>query len=317
VSVPDLSKKKILVTGASGFLGSFVVDKLLKRGVPKENIFTPTHTELDLVKWQNCEKAVAGQEVVIHLAAKVGGSKLNLLKPGESFYENLMMGIQMMEAARVARVGKFVNIGSFTSYPKDPPNPIKEDYFWDGYPEETNAPYGMAKKMLLVQGDAYRKQYSFNSIYLIPTNIYGPRDDFEYSSSHVIPALVRRIFEAKTEGKDHVEVWGSGKSKREFIYVEDVAEAIVLATEKYDKPDPVNVSTGREVSIMEVVETIRRSTGFKGDIRWDTSQPDKKLQCTLDVSRAKREFGFKAQKSFEDGIRETVDWYEKEMLWKE
>jgi len=309
----DLTKKKILVTGAHGFLGSFVMEKLAERGVSRNNVFTPTRREIDLTKRENCYRAVKGQEIVIHLAAKVGGSKFNIEKPGESFYENLVMGVEMMEAARVAGAEKFVNIGTFCSYPDKPPIPIKEEYFWDGYPEDVNASYGIAKKMLLVQGNAYRGEYGFNSIYLIPTNIYGPRDNFEYESAHVIPAIVRRVLEAKADGKDRIVVWGSGKSKREFIYVEDVAEAIVLAVERYDKPDPINISTGTEISIGEVVETVRRSAGYDGDIQWDTSRPDKRLQCTLDVSRAEKEFGFKAKTSLEEGIKKTVDWYTEEM----
>lgn len=305
----DLKNKKILVTGGAGFLGSFVVEKLLERGVPKENIFVPRSDDFDLRKWENCQKAVAGQEVVIHLAAKVGGIGFNREKPGELFYDNAIMGIQMMEAARQAGVEKFVAIGTICAYPKFTPVPFKEDDLWNGYPEETNAPYGLAKKMLLVQAQAYRQQYGFNAIYLLPVNLYGPRDNFNPESSHVIPALIRKVAEAKKENKNFIEVWGTGKATREFLYVEDAAEGILLATEKYDKAEPVNLGSGREISIKDLVELICRLMDFKGEIRWDTTKPDGQPRRRLDVSRAEKEFGFRAKTDFEEGLKKTIEWY--------
>lgn len=305
----DLKNKKILVTGGNGFLGSFVVEKLLARGVPRGHIFTPHAEELDLVKWENCKSAVEGQDVVIHLAAKVGGIGFNREKPGELFYDNAMMGVQMIEAARQAGVEKFVAVGTICAYPKNPPVPFKEENLWDGYPEETNAPYGLAKKMMLVQSQAYRAQYGFNSIYLLPTNLYGPRDNFDPKSSHVIPALIRKVDEAMREGRDYIEVWGTGKATREFLYVGDAAHGILLATERYDKSEPVNLGSGREISIKDTIETICRLMGFEGEIRWDTSKPDGQPRRQLDVSRAKEEFGFEAETDFEEGLRNTIEWY--------
>lgn len=305
----DLKKKRILVTGAHGFLGSYVVDTLLSRGVQREHIFTPTREELDLVVWENCKRAVEGQDIVIHLAAKVGGIGFNREKPGELFYDNAVMGIQMIEAARQAGVEKFVAVGTICAYPKNPPVPFREENLWDGYPEETNAPYGLAKKMMLVQSQAYRTQYGFNSIYLLPTNLYGPRDNFDPQSSHVIPALIRKVGEAVSEGRDYIDVWGTGKATREFLYAGDAAEGIVLAAEKYDKPDPVNLGSGREVSIRETIETICRLMQFQGEIRWDTSKPDGQPRRQLDISRARNEFGFEAKTDFEEGLRKTIEWY--------
>ncbi len=305
----DITSKKILITGGNGFLGSFLIEKLLKRGVLRSAIFTPHASELDLVKYENCEKAVKGQDVIIHLAAVVGGIGANRAHPGKFFYENLMMGVQLMEVARKAGVQKFVAVGTVCAYPKFTPVPFKEDDLWNGYPEETNAPYGLAKKMLLVQAQSYRQEYGFNAIYLLPVNLYGPRDNFDPESSHVIPALIKKVADAKKEEKDFIEVWGTGKATREFLYVEDAAEGIALATERYEKPDPVNLGSGMEISIKDLVQTICHIMDFKGEIRWDSSKPDGQPRRVLDVSRAKREFGFEARVNFEEGLRRTIDWY--------
>lgn len=301
--------KKILLTGGAGFLGSFVVEKLLARGAKKENIIIPRSSELDLRKCENCQKAVEGVDIVIHLAGKVGGIGFNKEKPGELFYDNLIMGVQLMEAARQASVKKFVAIGTICAYPKLTPTPFKEDDLWIGYPEETNAPYGLAKKMMLVQSQAYRQQYGFNSIYLLPVNLYGPKDNFNPDSSHVIPALIKKVADAKKENKDYVEVWGTGKATREFLYAEDAAEGIVLATEKYEKSDPVNIGSGMEISIKDLMDTICQLMDFKGEIRWDTTKPDGQPRRMLDTSRAEKEFGFKAKTNFEEGLKKTIDWY--------
>ncbi len=306
----NLTQKKILITGAHGFLGKHLVKNLLeKRKVPKENLFLPTIQDLDLRKWEDCQKAVKGQEIVIHLAAKVGGIGLNQEKPGELFYDNIMMGVQLIEAARQAQVEKFTAIGTICAYPKFTPVPFKEENLWNGYPEETNAPYGLAKKMLLVQSQAYRKQYGFNSIFLLPVNMYGPGDNFDPKSSHVIAAIVRKVYEAKKEGKDYIEAWGTGKPTREFLYVEDGAEGIILATEKYDKSEPVNLGSGMEISIKDLIEMICRLMDFDGEIRWDTSKPDGQPRRRLDTSRAEKEFGFRAKTDFEEGLKNTINWY--------
>ena len=306
----DLTKKKILITGAWGFLGRHLTKNLLeKRKVPRENLFLPTSQELDLRKWENCQKAVQGQDIVIHLAAKVGGIGLNREKPAELFYDNLIMGVQLMEAARQAGVEKFVAIGTVCAYPKFTPVPFKEKDLWSGYPEETNAPYGLAKKMLLVQSQAYRQQYGFNSIFLLPVNMYGPGDNFDPKSSHVIAALIRKVYEAKKEGRNYIEVWGTGRASREFLYVEDGAEGIILATEKYDKPEPVNLGSGMEISIKDLTKLICQFMNFKGEIRWDISKPDGQPRRCLDISRAKKEFGFEAKTNFEEGLKKTIDWY--------
>ena len=305
----NLSDKKILVTGGAGFLGSFVVEKLLARGVPLENIFVPRSKDYDLVKWENCLKVVGGQDIVIHLAVLVGGIGANREHPGKFFYDNLMMGTQMMEAARQARVKKYVAIGTICSYPKFTPTPFKEEDIWNGYPEETNAAYGLAKKMALVQSQAYRDEYNFNSIYLLPVNLYGPRDNFDLRTSHVIPALIRKVEEAKKEGKSFIEVWGSGTATREFLYVEDAAEGIILATEKYEKGEPVNLGSGMEISIKDLVGTICKCMDFKGEIRWDKSKPDGQPRRMLDTSRAEKEFGFKAKTDFNEGLKRTIAWY--------
>jgi GDP-L-fucose synthase len=307
----NLAQKKILITGGNGFLGKHLVKNLLeKRGVSKEDLFLPTVKDLDLRVWEDCKKAVAGQDIVIHLAAKVGGIGLNQEKPGELFYDNLVMGAHLMEAARQEGVEKFVAIGTVCAYPKFTPVPFEEKNLWLGYPEETNAPYGLAKKMLLVQSQAYRQQYGFNSIFLMPVNMYGPGDNFNPQSSHVIAAIIRKVHEAKRDSKNNIEVWGSGKATREFLYVEDGAEGIVLASEKYDKPDPVNLGSSMEISIKDLVELICRLMDFQGGIHWDASKPDGQPRRMLDTSLAEKEFGFRAKNSFEEGLKKTIKWYE-------
>lgn len=306
----ELAKKKILITGGKGFLGKHLVKNLIeKRGIPAENIVLPEFPEADLRKWGDCRQAVAGQDVVIHLAAKVGGIGLNQEKPGELFYDNLVMGVQLMEAARLEGVGKFVAIGTVCAYPKFTPVPFKEENIWDGYPEETNAPYGLAKKMLLVQSQAYRQQYGFNSIFLLPVNMYGPGDNFDPQSSHVIAAIIRKVSEAQRDSRGYIEVWGSGAATREFLYVEDGAEGIILAAEKYDKPEPVNLGCGKEISIKELVALICELMHFDGEIRWDASRPDGQPRRMLDTQRAKREFGFIAKTEFREGLERTIEWY--------
>jgi GDP-L-fucose synthase len=305
----DLTRKTILLTGGSGFLGSWVRRTLIARGVPDRHIFVPRSASLDLREWINCERAVDGQDVVIHLAGNVGGIGYNREHPGELFYDNLMMGAQLMEAARLAGVEKFVAIGTVCAYPKHTPVPFNEASLWDGYPEETNAAYGLAKKMLLVQAQAYRQQYGLNAIYLLPVNLFGPEDNFDPSSSHVIPALIRRIAEAMEAGQDEVVVWGTGSASREFLYIEDAAEGIVRATERYDGPEPMNIGAGREMTIRELVATISRLLGYKGRIRWDATKPDGQPRRMLDTSRAERECGFRATVATEEGLRRTVEWY--------
>lgn len=302
-------KKRVTVTGGSGFLGSYVVQALQRRGVRPDQLRIPRRAGDDLRRWDACQAVVAGQDVVIHLAATVGGIGINREKPGEFFYDNLMMGTQLMEAARQAGVGKFVAIGTICAYPKFSPVPFREENIWDGYPEETNAPYGLAKKMLLVQSQAYRQQYDFESIYLILVNLYGPRDNFDPRSSHVIPALIKKCVEAVATGASSIEVWGDGSATREFLYVEDAAEAIVLAAERFNGDQPVNVGSGREIAIRDLVALIARLTGFSGQIAWDTTKPNGQPRRQLDVSRAERFFGFRAQTSFEEGLRRTIDWY--------
>ena len=299
--------KKILVTGGSGFLGRFVVRQLEQRGYSR--ITLPRSKEFDLREKENCRRVVKDQDVVIHLAGRVGGIGLNRDKPGTLFYDNLVMGAQLMEEARKANVEKFVTIGTVCSYPKITPVPFKEENLWDGYPEETNAPYGIAKKALLVQGQAYRQEFNFNAIFLILVNLYGPYDNFNPQSSHVIPALIKKIYDAKIGKKDHIEVWGSGNVTREFIYVEDAAEGIVLATEKYNKSDPINIGHGSEISIRELVELISALMDFKGKIKWDTSKPDGQPRRMIDTSKAEREFGFRSKMDFKNGLKKTIEWY--------
>jgi GDP-L-fucose synthase len=305
----NLSNQKILVTGAAGFLGTQVVDILRKQGVVK--LRTPSLKELDLREKENCKKAVRGVDIVIHLAANVGGIGYNQKNPGQLFYDNAVMGIHLMEEARLAKVRKFVSVGTVCAYPKLTPVPFKEESLWDGYPEETNAPYGLAKKMLLVQGQAYRAQYGFNCIYLLPVNLYGPGDNFDPKSSHVIPALIKKFIEASENHLPEVVVWGTGKPTREFLYVKDAARAIVLATKRYDKGDPVNVGSSYEISIKDLALTIKRLTGFKGEIVWDKTKPDGQPRRKLDVKRAYKGFGFKSTTSFSKGLKETIQWYKK------
>lgn len=303
------SEKKILVTGGAGFLGTQVVSELIRRGVPESNIFIPRSGEHDLRVREVCRKVVSNQELVIHLAACVGGIGYNLEHPGELFFDNLVMGVELMEAARQVGVKKFVSLGTICAYPKFTPAPFKEDDLWNGYPEETNAPYGLAKKMLLVQTQAYRAQYGFNAVHVLSVNLYGPGDNFNPEQSHVIPALIKKFVDAKEQGESEVSVWGSGSVTREFLYVTDAAKAIVLAAERYDKSEPVNVGSGVEISIKDLAETIAQLVGFSGKISWDTSKPDGQPRRLLDVSRAKREFGFSAETPFEVGLRTTIKWY--------
>ncbi len=305
----DLKNKRILVTGGAGFLGSFVVQKLIKRGVPRKNIFVSRSKDLDLRKMKNCQKAVKGQDIVIHLAAKVGGIGYNREIPGQMFYDNLMMGTQLMEAARLAGIEKFVAIGTICAYPKFTPIPFAETSLWNGYPEETNAPYGLAKKMQLVQAQAYRQQYGFNAIYLLPVNLYGPGDNFNPKSSHVIPALIKKIADAQKAGQKYIEVWGTGKASREFLYAEDCAEGIILATKKYNKPDPVNLGANREIKIKDLIQIICQLMNFKGEIRWDKSKPDGQPRRMVDATLAKKEFGFRAKTDFKMGLKKTIAWY--------
>lgn len=301
--------KRFLVTGGAGFLGSFVVEKLHERGC--KDIFIPRSKDYDLVDMEAVKRVYrdAKPDIVIHLAARVGGIQANRANPGKFFYDNLMMGAQMMEVGRQVRIEKFVAIGTVCAYPKFTPVPFKEEDLWSGYPEETNAPYGLAKKMLLVQAQAYRQEYGFNAIYLLPVNLYGPRENFDLETSHVIPALIRKCVEAKARGDDHIVVWGTGNATREFLYVEDAAEGVLLATKHYNKPDPVNIGTGFEISIKDLVNLIIKLTEFKGKIVWDTSKPDGQPRRTLDTSRAEKEFGFKTKTSFEEGLRKTIDSY--------
>jgi len=302
----------VLVTGGAGFLGSFIVDTLRARGC--QNISVPRSREYDLVDMQAAKRLYreVKPDLVIHLAARVGGIGANRANPGKFFYDNLMMGTQLMEVGRQMGVEKFVAVGTICSYPKFTPIPFCESNLWNGYPEETNAPYGLAKKMLLVQSQAYRQQYGFNSIVLLPVNLYGPRDNFDPDTSHVIPALIRKFLEAADAGGQTptVTVWGTGKPTREFLYVADAAEGILLAAERYDKSDPVNLGAGFEISIKELVDRIATLTGFAGHIVWDTTKPDGQPRRSLDTARAADAFGFIAQTSFDDGLRRTIEWYQ-------
>lgn len=308
--------RRVCVTGGAGFLGSFVTEKLRQRGA--NEIFIPRYSEYDLVQPQDVERLLddARPDVIIHLAAHVGGIGANRLHPAEFFYDNLMMGVQLMHQAWKRGVEKFVAIGTVCAYPKFTPVPFREDDLWNGYPEETNAPYGLAKKMLLVQAQAYRQQYGFNAIFLLPVNLYGPRDNFDLESSHVIPALIRKCIEAQESGQERVEVWGDGSPTREFLYVEDAAEGILLAAERYNGADPVNLGSGFEISIRDLAELIRRLTGFEGKLVWDTSKPNGQPRRALDISRAERYFGFRAKTDFEEGLRRTIEWYRQNRLAK-
>ncbi len=306
-----LKNKKILVTGGAGFLGTHLVRALVDRGVPRRNITVPLHRDHDLRDWNTVKKMVRGNDIVIHLAAKVGGIGLNRAIPGELFYDNALMGIHLIEAARQAGIEKFVNVGTICSYPKFTPTPFKEEHFWNGYPEETNAPYGLAKKIHTVQLQAYRQQYGFNGISLLQVNLYGPGDHFDPSRSHVIPALIKKVADAMSAGQNTIKVWGTGKATREFLYVEDAARGIVLATEHYHKPDPINLGSGMEISIKNLVTTIANLMHYRGKIVWDPSKPDGQPRRKLDVSRARKEFGFHATTSFEQGLKKTIRYYTK------
>lgn len=299
--------KKILVTGGAGFLGSHVVRQLNERGVDK--IFVPRLKQTDLREKEVCKRVVKDIDIVVHLAANVGGIGYNRENPGELFYDNLVMGVHLMEEARKAGVKKFVGLGTICQYPKITKVPFKEEDLWNGYPEETNAPYGLAKKMLLVQGQAYRQQYGFNVIHLMPVNLYGPGDNFDPGSSHVIPALIKKFVDGKNREDEFVVVWGTGKPTREFLYVEDAAGAIILATEKYNKPDPINLGSSFEISIKDLAELIKRLTGFKGKLVWDKTKPDGQPRRRLDTSKAEKEFGFKSKTNFEEGLKKTIQWY--------
>ena len=304
------TNSKILLTGGHGFLGQKVYQELLKNGAKAKNISRPGSKELDLRLPANCAKAVKGKDLVIHLAANVGGIGYNREHPGRLFYENAIMGIQLIEEARKVGVKKFVQVGTVCAYPKFPPHiPFKEDDIWMGYPEETNAPYGFAKKMLLAQLQAYRQEYGFNGIYVLPTNLYGPGDNFNPNSSHVIPALIKKFVDAVKHHQKQVTVWGTGKPSREFLYVEDAARGIVMAALRYEKGEPVNLGSHFEISIKNLASLIARLTGFKGKIVWDKTKPDGQPRRKLDVSRAKKEFGFASKINFKAGLKNTIDWY--------
>ncbi len=303
------SEKRICVTGGAGFLGTHLITELRSRGAT--DIFIPKIEDYNLVDPAAVIRMLADSnpDVIIHLAAHVGGIGANREHPAEFFYDNLMMGVQLMHQAYLSGVEKFVAIGTVCAYPKFTPVPFNEDDLWDGYPEETNAPYGLAKKMLLVQSQAYREQYGFNSIFLLPVNLYGPGDNFNPRSSHVIPALIRKCIEARESGSDHIVVWGDGSPTREFIYVKDAARGIALAAECYNVSLPVNLGSGFEISIKALAEKITRMTGFEGDLVWDTSKPNGQPRRALDTSRAREKFGFEAQTDFEEGLQQTIDWY--------
>lgn len=302
--------KRITVTGGAGFLGRHVMHRL--KAFAGVEVFAPRSREYDLVRMPDVERLLdeTRPELVIHLAATVGGIGANQKSPGRFFYENLMMGAQLMEQARVKGVRKFVALGTVCAYPKFAPVPFREEDLWDGYPEETNAPYGIAKKAMLVQAQSYRQQYGFNAIYLLPSNLYGPWDNFDLETSHVVPALIRKCVEARRRNLQQIEAWGTGEVSREFLYVDDCAAAILLAAESYDEGEPVNIGSGREVRIRELLEMIAGLSGFKGEIRWQTGKPDGQPRRQLDVSRAHEKFGFRAETSLEDGLRRTIDWYE-------
>jgi len=305
----ELSDKRILVTGGAGFLGRQVVNQLIQAGANSEKIAVPRSRDYDLRSLENCQRAVEQQDIVIHLAAHVGGIGLNQEKPAELFYDNLMMGVQMIHAAYEAGVQKFVCIGTICAYPKFTPVPFKEDDLWNGYPEETNAPYGVAKKALLVQLQSYRQQYGFNGVYLLPVNLYGPEDNFDPGSSHVIPALIHKVYKAQQQGEKQLRVWGDGSPSREFLYVDDAARGIVMGTQSYNGAEPVNLGTNHEVTIRDLVTLISELMGFEGEIVWETDKPNGQPRRCLDTERAKQSFGFTAEMDFKQGLKNTIDWY--------
>lgn len=303
--------RRICVTGGAGFLGSFLIERLLAAGAARDNIYVPLIEDYDLTREADVVRMydTARPDLVIHLAAQVGGIGANRDNPGRYFYANLAMGLHLIEHARQRGLGKFVQVGTICAYPKFTPVPFREEELWNGYPEETNAPYGIAKKALLVMCQAYRAQYSLNAIYLLPVNLYGPRDNFDLHSSHVIPAMIRKFWEAQQRGAETVELWGDGSPSREFLYVEDAADGIVAAAANYDEPEPVNLGNGREIRIGDLAELVAREVGFAGRIVWDTTKPNGQPRRCLDVTRARERFGFEARTPFEEGLRRTVAWY--------
>ena len=309
MTVLDLKDKKIVVTGGAGFLGRQVLDQLDKAGATADKITVPRSRDYDLCTLEACKQVVEGQDMVIHLAAHVGGIGLNREKPAELFYDNLMMGTQLIDCAHKAGVEKFVCVGTICAYPKFTPVPFKEDDLWNGYPEETNAPYGIAKKALLVQLEAYRLQYGFNGIYLLPVNLYGPEDNFDPNSSHVIPALIRKVHEAQQRGDKTLPVWGDGSPSREFLYSTDAARGIVMATQSYNESEPVNLGTNYEITIRDLVELICELMGFDGELVWQTDKPNGQPRRCLDTQRAKEKFGFVAEMDFKEGLKKTIEWY--------
>jgi GDP-L-fucose synthase len=306
--------RRVCVTGGAGFLGSYVIERLRKRGA--KEIFVPHIEDYDLVESDDVKRVLkdANPDIVIHLAANVGGIGANRARPAEFFFDNLMMGVQMLHESWKAGVEKYLAVGTVCAYPKFTPVPFREEDLWNGYPEETNAPYGLAKKMLLVQSQAYRQQYGFSSIYLIPVNMYGPRDNFNLETSHVIPALIRKCYEAKEQGEGEVVVWGDGTPTREFIYADDAAEGILLASERYNRSDPVNLGSGNEISIKNLAEMIAKLTNFEGKLVWDTTKPNGQPRRMLETSKAEALFGFRAQTPFEEGLKSTIDWYRQHRL---
>ena len=305
----SLNDKKIVLTGGSGFLGRQVHKNLIENGAKPENVFVPRSSEYDLRSKDVCDELLKGKDIVIHLAAKVGGLWFHVGRQAEFFYDNAVMALNLVDSAHKAGVQKFVGLGSVCEYPDDAPIPFREEDLWNGYPSQITAPYGLSKKMMLIASQAYNAQYGFDAIHLLMINLYGPGDDFDPKSSHAIPALIRRVYEAKKEGRKFIEVWGDGSASREFLYVEDAAEGIVLATMKYDKPEPVNLGAGQEVPIKALAELICKLMDFEGEIKWDTSKIGGQLRRQLDISMAEKEFDFLAKTSFEDGLKRTIDWF--------